>query len=401
MIRQIQVTNYKSITDLTFRPGRVTVLIGANGSGKSNILEAIALASAASQDKLDNEFLISRGIRVTETRFMRSAFRERPKFPKYIRISFPDHREPKIETVRARGNEINIVIQGDNEVAFACELWADETGSYPKWRQRPPIRTNEVSKGLQSLNLDPETELTPEIFEQALARAIDELRGRPVGPLPTFLLYSPEFSALRTFQSEGQILPLGIRGEGLFAHLKALNSGVNKSRIVKIKERLTLIDWFETFEIPKDLSSGERSIKIRDRYLPQKALFDQRSANEGFLFLLFYLTLFISPETPAFFAIDNIDSSLNPKLCIKLIQTIVALAKEYDKQVILTTHNPAVLDGLNLDDEEQSLVVVERNKAGYTRIRSVNPVQASSAHTEVPLSEAFMRGYIGGLPKNF
>ncbi len=70
MIRSVRVQNYKSLANLALELGRVTVLIGANGSGKSNILEAIALASAASQDKLDNEFLISRGIRATETRFM-------------------------------------------------------------------------------------------------------------------------------------------------------------------------------------------------------------------------------------------------------------------------------------------------------------------------------------------
>src|SRR5450631_2672512 len=74
MIRKVRIENFKSIPDLTLDLGRITVLIGANGSGKSNILEAIALASAASQNKLDNEFLSSRGIRVTDTRFMRSAF---------------------------------------------------------------------------------------------------------------------------------------------------------------------------------------------------------------------------------------------------------------------------------------------------------------------------------------
>jgi len=49
-------------------------LISENGCGKSNILEALALASAAADDKLDNEFLAGRGIRVTEPQFMRSAF---------------------------------------------------------------------------------------------------------------------------------------------------------------------------------------------------------------------------------------------------------------------------------------------------------------------------------------
>src|SRR6266436_6241803 len=78
MIRKVRVENYKSIPDLALDLGRVTVLIGANGSGKSNIVEAIALASAAAHYKLDNEFLISRGIRVTETRFMRSAFARTP-----------------------------------------------------------------------------------------------------------------------------------------------------------------------------------------------------------------------------------------------------------------------------------------------------------------------------------
>ena len=152
---------------------------------------------------------------------------------------------------------------------------------------------------------------------------------------------------------------------------------------------------------PRISVPGERSIRIRDRYLPDGVLFDQRKRNEGFLFLLFYITLFISPETPAFFSIDNIDSSLNPKLCIALLQQLVNLAKEYDKQVILTTHNPAVLDGLDLHDEEQRLLVVDRNKDRSYPRPSCGPAEASAGQLPVSLSEAFMRGYIGGLPKNF
>src|SRR5207237_9070791 len=98
MIRKVRVENYKSILDLSMDLGRVTVLIGANGSGKSNILEAIALASAAAQDKLDNEFLSSRGIRVTETRFMRSAFDKTPT---------------------TSGEGIRLSVEGDNNLKFS------------------------------------------------------------------------------------------------------------------------------------------------------------------------------------------------------------------------------------------------------------------------------------------
>ncbi|OWK36665.1 ATPase [Fimbriiglobus ruber] len=113
------------------------------------------------------------------------------------------------------------------------------------------------------------------------------------------------------------------------------------------------------------------------------------------------MTLFISPDTPAFFAIDNIDSSRTPKLCIALIRQIITLAKEYDKQVILTTHNPAVLDGLDLHDDEQRLIVVERNKSGHTRVHRVEPPKQIAGQSPVSVSESFMRGYSGGLPKNF
>ena len=46
MIKEIQITNYKSIVDLTLELGRFNVIIGTNGCGKSNILEAITVASA-------------------------------------------------------------------------------------------------------------------------------------------------------------------------------------------------------------------------------------------------------------------------------------------------------------------------------------------------------------------
>src|SRR6185369_15712331 len=99
-------------------------------------------------------------------------------------------------------------------------------------------------------------------LEQALTQSPElqaQLFLRTAGTLPGFLIYAPENSALRTFQAEGQILPLGIRGEGLFAHLKGLSSKKHRDRLQKIKEQLSLIDWFDTFDIPADLAPGERS----------------------------------------------------------------------------------------------------------------------------------------------
>ena len=116
---------------------------------------------------------------------------------------------------------------------------------------------------------------------------------------------------------------------------------------------------------------------------------------------MFYFALFVSDDTPKFFAIDNIENALNPKLCTRLIQELVELAKKYDKQVIFTTHNPAILDGLDLNDDEQRLFVIYRNIYGHTKAERIFAPQPLEDEDPIPLSEAFMNGYIGGLPDNF
>jgi predicted ATPase len=380
MIREISIRNYKSIRRLTIELGRVNVFIGANGSGKSNILEAIALGSASDRNKLDNEYLAPRGVRVVEPRFMRSAF--------------PDDDGTGAISVSFRADEGPTRIVDVDPERLAGGLTYE--GLEPPGVigvPRLPVQSDTLRESL----LDQvKRQLPGLVFER------DELRAPlAIATTPDFHIYAPENSVLRIFQSETQILPLGMKGEGLFAHLKALSKLDGGSRLLMISDCLALLDWFERFEIPQDLAPGERSLLIRDRYLVEGALFDQRSANEGFLFLLFYLTLFISDSTPAFFAIDNVDSSLNPKLVTRVIEKLVELAGKHNKQIIFTTHNPAVLDGINLHDDEQRLFVTERMKDGATRVRRVKAPKPLTGDQPLKLSEAFVRGYLGGLPKNF
>ncbi|MBE2287605.1 MAG: AAA family ATPase, partial [Prosthecobacter sp.] len=74
MIREFTIENFKSIESLTLPLGRVTVLIGENGAGKSNVLEALAFFSAAGHGKLDEEFLHNRGVRITSASNVLCAF---------------------------------------------------------------------------------------------------------------------------------------------------------------------------------------------------------------------------------------------------------------------------------------------------------------------------------------
>lgn len=340
MINKIKIENYKSVVSLELELGRINVFIGENGCGKTNILEGIALAAAAAGNKLDYEFLGTRGLRVTEFPLMQSAF---------VRNSAP----------------IQVAITGEiKTVAYGID---NPDGLDLKAFQ---VMSNNNFIGDEQLGIS------------------------------SFLNYAPENYFLRRFEEEGQIRPLGIRGEGLFKHLVDIYR--TKPEILeKISEKLRLMGWFQGFEIPKDLMFTERRINIKDKYLQELDFFDQRSANEGFLYLLFYFTLFMSEKTPPFFAIDNIDNALNPKLCQELIKQLTQLTTDCNKQCILSTHNPAILDGLNLADDTQRLFTIYRNADGHTIAKRILPKPTPIGIEPVRLSEAYMRGYLGGLPKNF
>lgn len=382
MLTSAHIRNYKSVADLKLDFTRLTVLIGENGSGKSNILEALALAAAAVGHKLDSEFLAGRGIRVTNPSFMRSAF-------------------------AGRSGEVKIFLdlygRDDEKWTLGLEYKGEE--GYAELRDTQNLKL-ELSESEQSLLIEVLTKYSEQdagrSHKAAMRQLLKKLRRELDEAWVQFLIYSPEHSALRVFEREGQILPLGIKGEGLFKLLKILSGDNYEDRFAEVRKQMNLLDWYEDMRIAPELAPFEQTLQVRDRYVSNEyAYFDQRSANEGFLFLLFYFTLMVSPQTPSCFAIDNIDASLNPKLCAELIRRLAVLAKKYDKQVILTTHNPAILDGLDLHDEEQQLLVVYRNTHGHTRTRRVSAPVAVGDDPPLRLSEAFIRGLLGGLPQNF
>ncbi|PWK26230.1 putative ATPase [Arcicella aurantiaca] len=392
MVKEIKIQNYKSVQDLTLELGRVNVLIGANGCGKSNILEAIAFGSAAADNKLDKEFLSARGIRVTEPEAMRSGFTKN-----YYRGNI------KLFLKSTLDREYHLIIGNDG---MPYSKWEAGNTLYAK-----KMGLSDFDEGYRKIISEelPEFDITNlENFSQEklnylriLLADVFKTRLDKNTNLLRFLIYAPENTFLRKFEDEERTDPLGIRGEGLFKLLSEMSQETHEE-FQEIIENLELIDWFDGFEIPKDLVFTERRIRIKDRFLEEGLqYFDQRSSNEGFLFLMFYFALFISKYTPKFFAIDNIDASLNPKLCIELIKILTQLAKKHDKQVIFTTHNPAILDGLNLNDDEVRLLVVSRNKDGHTKTKRIKPTPVPEGEIPVRLSEQFMRGYIGGLPKNF
>jgi len=407
VLRAIEIENFKSIKKLRLDLGRINVFIGENGAGKSNILEALAFAGAAQAGKLDNEFLVSRGIRVTSSKFMRSAFKLNDQSDIIIRLFGSNNIE----------STLNISNDGLPYSQWHCNTHINPLNSatfFPEFLEN-------FKKLLDSLPLDKRRELlssfqaainstdktTKDSDGKIISRTVEfpeDLPYEEVNLFPAvdsalrdFVIYSPENSSLRVFEREGQIEPLGVNGEGLFKLLTVMKER-EKKLYNEIKKRLKVFSWFSDFDVGGDTSIP--SMVISDKFLPKEGnKFDQLSSNEGFLFLVFYLALFMSGLTPKFFAVDNIDASLNPKLCSKILEDLSAIAELRQKQVILTTHNPAILDGIDLRDDEQRLFIVHRDRSGATKAARYNKPLPEGYPRK--MSELFLSGAVGGLPKGF
>lgn len=390
MITELHIQNYKSILDDKIELSNVNVLIGENGSGKTNYLEAVAMFSVAIIDNLSISNLSEKGVRVTKPNLTLSSFLGK-KQRKEIIIKCDLAASDK-QTKAFLKTKLSV----DNEDDIYAE-WIDNENHFFKF---PNDTESEIIKILQK---NPEISSHLEEITKSLKESIIHLPNRIF--FEKYAIYNLETQALRGITNHSKLIPLGINGEGL----DILLNDFSEEEWNELLEYKYLISWLEDIETDTNdvrkykghkLGRSNSILYFKDKFMSRKNnIFAAENSNEGILHILFYLALIISKKTPKFFAIDNIETALNPKLCRTVMKEIAKLAIKHDKQIIITTHNPAILDGLNLHDDQQRLFVIKRTDEGYTKSERIK--LKPKTDTKLKLSEMWMRGYLGGLPTNF
>jgi len=151
------------------------------------------------------------------------------------------------------------------------------------------------------------------------------------------------------------------------------------------------------------VSTANRILRFGDRYMPKKRnTISAYDASEGALYLIFLAILLLHPESPNFFAVDNFDNTMHPAMAREAVKKLADCIEDEDKQVLLTTHNPWVLDGLDLTNDSIRLFAVDRSLQGRTRVRRV-PIELAlqkGVKKGLTLSELWARGALGGIPRN-
>lgn len=397
VLKKISIKNYKSIQDISIDLGRFNVFIGVNGCGKTNILEAIATVGSSTVNDLNFEGLYSRGVRIARPDLTFSSFLKSPKIDG-IDIAMDFENEGVIE-------EFNSLLYPENPKDL-----------YTKWRNDIEERLenkiiDDFSKIIEDLIASNELKNKSDFTEELnirLKEARNSLRKNTYqNILSEYAIYDLNTKSLRgVIPSDSRKTPLGINGEGLDILIANFNN-YEKEYLEKCK---IFFDWLDSIYNDKDdkakaegLNPGRSTSTLffRDKFMQkQNNTFSAENSNEGILHVLFYVALFISTKTPSLFAIDNIETALNPRLCQILIKELSSLATSRGKQALITTHNPAVLDGLNLLDDDQRLFEVYRDSEGRTQVRRIK-FKTDLSDKKFKLSEMWLKGLLGAIPTNF
>jgi predicted ATPase len=395
MIDTISIRSFKSLESVTIELGLVNVLVGANGSGKSNLLEAIGVLSAAADGKVNDQTLLQRGVRPGVPSLYKSAFlqngQSRGRQPPHISFAAANQHDRYEVTLN------NPIARPEPAWQFKHELWKRDNqvlaSRSPALKPRPnPEQGLAALKAAERPQDDPAT-----VF-------LKELSG--------YVIFAPSTAVLRGTASETQPRkPCGLSGGQLPTAIGEILRGRESNEHTKrvCRETLELIDWAKAFgsrhasqmALSAAAAATDRVIRFTDRYMIEKR--NQLSgydASEGALYVLFLAVLAAHPLSPPLCGIDNVDHGLNPRLARSLMSRFCNWCLESPRlrQSLLTTHNPLVLDGLPLQDERVRLFVVSRTISGRTTVRRVSLTQQMLDKVERgwTLSRLWVMGHLGG-----
>ncbi len=366
MISRLDIENFKSIYKESIELGRVNVFIGENGCGKTNILEALGMISVAKHGELKNDYLALKGIRVTKPSITLNSFLNK-RMSNKIKLDI-NYNKGSLKILLKAKTPKNIDSAWEIDFSFS-----------------------DIKDNIDQTN-------KPNSFDSL--STFNFL-------IKDYIIYNLSTQILRGINPISREIP-GIHGE----NLDLLINSFSKEEMAELVEHSYFISWLDDIIIDKEdrlkldghkLDLSTSILYFKDKFMQKSNnIFSAENANEGILHILFYLALFISKKTPQIFAIDNIETALNPRLCRHLMEAIAKLAKKNDKQVLITTHNPAILDGLNLHDDEQRLFTVSRNKQGHTKVKRLQLKPDIKLNgKQLKLSELWMRGHLGAIPQHF
>jgi predicted ATPase len=398
LVRDVVIHGFKSFGErCEIELGRVNVFVGPNGCGKSALLEALGVLSATVGGQVEEMTLRARGVRPGVPALYKSSFKKSPYHRLFI-------------TLRAANADCSYEVGLNNPVNKPTPAWEIKTESLR--RHGDVVRGYSRSARSRGLPVDRFTSLV----SSARGRTdFLESEKRFLGALRNYAIFSPNTSVLRgTDPDLGQRIPVGLNGGRLAEAVQHLIRLYRMNGEHRLLDFISLIDWVEAAGVqaappnpsilaPTVPTTG-LTLSFVDRFMREgRNHLMAYDASEGALYVLFLAVLALHPDAPWVLAVDNFDHAMNPRLARAVTRLFAdcILQSSYPRQVLLTTHNPLVLDGLDLSNDEVRLFTLDRDSRGMTTVRRITvnaPLSDVESGKGPSLSRLWVMGRLGGMP---
>jgi predicted ATPase len=337
MIQSVTIENFKSFERATLPLAPLTLLIGANASGKSNAIEAMQLLA-----------WLASGRPVTDLLY---AVRE--------------------EELSLRGGLNDLVWAVGNEITLGCEaidnslepfrVSLEVTPAGLRITGAPVILGTMVLPGSQAAQADinkfierlkeAPAEGKIETVIQNLERQATQIAIHESDPLARalrgilFLDADPRRMRQYSYIQETQLKRDGSGLSSVLCHVTEQEG--QKARVLEIIRFLPEQDISDIAYLKTQ--RDEVMVQLRETFGGREVLRDAALLSDGTVRVLAIAAALFSVPEGSILVIEEIDNGVHPSRAEHLLAQIQKVAKERSLRVLLTTHNPALLDAMPLE----------------------------------------------------
>lgn len=353
MFSEFRYENFKSYREAHFPLAPLTLLIGTNASGKSNALEGIRFLSWLSQGRRLDDAL--RAVQEDDVAIRGTlntlGYHGADTFSLGCSMTSTHPWEHFEVTLQVEGKEMRIAdetIYGDHSkvplyeiVQSPGEYGYEVKVAYNNFRQggiKPQIACSNQRAIITQLD-------TPSRFNNADSRQkIPQIADQFRQALTQILFLDPDPRRMReySFANETELIGDGRNLSGVLYNL--CQAPERKKEILNFIKALPEQDFQDIgfVETPR----SEVMVELTESFGARHETWDAPILSDGTLRVLAVGAAVLSAPEGSLIAIEEIDNGVHPSRAGMLLKSIQETAEERNLRVILTSHNPALLDSL-------------------------------------------------------
>lgn len=346
MIKELHLKNWKSFDESTLYIDPLSILIGTNASGKSNVFDALQfLAKIATGHTISKAIDSSRGgagwmiyKKARETTL--TAVIETKSNQEYIyeiTLSFSEDDKPLIKEESLSQNESG----STKKLFYTSPDQADLSSLYTH------IYRKESDDYVEILYIDAQHSVLHNVkgvnLNQELTQAVTEIlnglaRITFIDPIPLSMRgYAPLSNVL---QSDTANIA------GVLAKLKPDERDQVSEVMVKYLSQLVEQHITSVWAEPVGRLGSDAMLYCEESWGEETLLVDARGLSDGTLRFLGIMTALLTAKEGSLLLIEEVDNGLHPSRAKVLVEFLQKVSQERKVDVLCTTHNPAFLDAL-------------------------------------------------------